>query len=169
MREPLSYTEKQERAVRHRDGALRVCAGPGAGKTEVLTGRICRLMKNGVSPKRILAVTFTKKAGREIMERIESKEKPDVMTLHALGYRIARQHEHLIGKKKLVNKVDCMQMLLYILNRMPVIQGASYERICTAGGLLECLLKDFSFINKYGAEKLQKQYPQKDEIGRAHV
>ncbi len=74
------------------------------------------------------------------MERIESKEKPDVMTLHALGYRIVRQHEHLIGKKKLVNKVDCMQMLLYILNRMPVIQGASYERICTAGGLLECLL-----------------------------
>ena len=165
VREPLSYTEKQERAVRHRDGALRVCAGPGAGKTEVLTGRICRLMKNGVSPKRILAVTYTKRAGREIMERIESKEKPDVMTLHALGYRIARQHEHLIGKKKLVNKVDCMQMLLYILNRMPVIQGASYERICTAGGLLECLLKDFSFINKYGAEKLQKQYPQKDVAG----
>ena len=99
------------------------------------------------------------------MERIESKEEPDVMTLHALGYRIVRQHEHLIGKKKLVNKVDCMQMLLYILNRMPVIQGASYERICTAGGLLECLLKDFSFINQYGAEKLQKQYPQKDVAG----
>ena len=48
-----------------------------------------------------------------------------------------------------------MQMLLYILNRTPVIQGASYERICTAGGLLECLLKDFSFINQYGRICLQ--------------
>ncbi len=158
----LSYTEKQEKAVRHHDGALRVCAGPGAGKTEVLTGRICRLMENGVSPKRILAVTFTKKAAKEIMERIEPEEKPDIMTLHALGYRIVRQHEYLIGKKKLVNKVDCMQMLLRILNRMPVIQGVSYEKICSEDGLLEMLLKDFSFINQYGAEKLQKQHPQKD-------
>lgn len=158
----LHYTEKQNEAVRHSGGPLRVCAGPGTGKTEVLVGRIRYLMDKGVNPERMLAVTFTKKAAKEIMERIDPEKKPDIMTLHALGFRIVRQYENLIGKKKLVNRVDCMQMLIHILNRMPIIQGVSYRGICTEGGLLDCLMKDFSFIRQYGAEKFRKRYPQKD-------
>ena len=64
---PMDYTGDQKRSIRHRDGPLRVCAGPGAGKTAALTARIRDLIEDGHSPERILAVTFTKSAAKEIL------------------------------------------------------------------------------------------------------
>lgn len=101
----------QQRAVDTIDGPLLVIAGAGAGKTRVITHRILNLIKKGVAPYHILAITFTNKAAKEMRERvahllsedpslnrpISSNERPFVSTFHALGVHIIRENASLLG------------------------------------------------------------------------
>lgn len=89
--------ESQLEAVVHPGGPLFVVAGAGTGKTRTLTSRIAYLIMNGVSPKRILAVTFTNKAAREMKERVIEMTGPHAIdvwlyTFHAFGLQILRRH-----------------------------------------------------------------------------
>ena len=86
--------EHQRQAVEHPDGCLLIVAGPGTGKTRTLTMRIAHLMiKKDVSPDNILAVTFTRKAAREMRQRLrtilgDSRKLPLVATFHSLCFKI---------------------------------------------------------------------------------
>jgi DNA helicase-2/ATP-dependent DNA helicase PcrA len=114
----------QQRAVMTTEGPVLVVAGPGSGKTRVLTHRIGFLIHEmGVSPDQILAVTFTNKAAREMRERINrlvGEETADGLvmgTFHSLGVRILRQnplsvHEHLDLRRNFVIYDDGDQMEL---------------------------------------------------------
>ncbi len=87
---------EQWAAVRHFSGPALVIAGPGTGKTRVITYRIVHLIREkGVNPQNILAVTFTNKAAAEIQERLkqmlEKNAQPHVTTFHSLGYAILRE------------------------------------------------------------------------------
>ena len=68
----MAFNEAQKRAIRHTDGPALVLAGPGSGKTTVITNRVRYLTeKVGVEPGNILVITFTRAAAREMKERYE--------------------------------------------------------------------------------------------------
>lgn len=86
----------QQEAVTAPEGPVMIVAGPGTGKTRVLTHRLAFLVRHrGVDPAECLAVTFTRRAAREMAQRLAELLPQDgarisVMTLHALGYEILR-------------------------------------------------------------------------------
>ncbi|MCP4190293.1 MAG: UvrD-helicase domain-containing protein [Planctomycetaceae bacterium] len=93
----------QRDAVATDSGPLLVLAGAGTGKTRVVTYRIARLIRGGISPDRILAVTFTNKAASEMVERVSQligrkrKVVPEISTFHSLCVRVLRRHSTKIG------------------------------------------------------------------------
>lgn len=106
--------DAQKDAVLHKDGPLLIVAGAGAGKTKAITHRILHLIKSGVAPHNILAITFTNKAAKEMQERVakllrEDKtlnmplsfnERPFMSTFHALGAYILRENSGNVGLTK---------------------------------------------------------------------
>jgi DNA helicase-2/ATP-dependent DNA helicase PcrA len=96
---------EQRAAVEAPDGPLLVLAGAGTGKTRVLTTRLAHLLLTGrARPYQVLAVTFTNKAAREMIERVsgllgQSVEGLWLGTFHALAARLLRRHAELVGLK----------------------------------------------------------------------
>jgi len=104
----------QRDAVNTLSGPLLVLAGAGTGKTRVVTYRIANLIRTGVQPDRILAVTFTRKAAGEMQERAaellkkaskgrrkrksdEVEPRPEISTFHALCVKVLRRHATKLG------------------------------------------------------------------------
>lgn len=96
---------QQQAAVTYKDGPALVIAGAGAGKTRVLTYKIVDLLSNGYEPYRIMALTFTNKAAREMKDRIASAVGYKISsrlwmgTFHSIFLRLLRSHSELIGFK----------------------------------------------------------------------
>ncbi len=95
----------QKKAVEAPMRPLLIVAGAGTGKTRTLTSRLIHLINSGVEPDKILALTFTNKAAREMMDRLEGelkglKTRPSIGTFHSLGARILRVEAEALGRTK---------------------------------------------------------------------
>jgi len=96
----IDATPAQREAITHLAGPLLVLAGPGSGKTRVVTRRIAWLVEQGVPPEHILAITFTNKAAEEMRERVSRLlDAPGlwVSTFHSMGARMLRRSANHIG------------------------------------------------------------------------
>lgn len=102
--DPLAELNAPQReAVETRSGPLLILAGAGSGKTRVITYRMAELIRHRVAPEKILSVTFTNKAAREMQERTTRllgkslPKKPLVCTFHSLCVRILKQEIAALG------------------------------------------------------------------------
>jgi DNA helicase-2/ATP-dependent DNA helicase PcrA len=97
--------EQQHAAVTAPPGPALVIAGAGSGKTRTLTYRVAYLLEQGIPADRILLLTFTNKAAKEMMRRVADllgQELPSLWggTFHSIGNRILRQHAKLLGYER---------------------------------------------------------------------
>jgi len=93
------------------EGPMLVIAGAGSGKTRTLTYRVSRLIEDGVDPSDILLVTFTNKAAREMLSRVEQLMTIDTRriwggTFHSIGNRLLRLHAEAIGYRSNFSIMD---------------------------------------------------------------
>ncbi len=115
-------TRQQQSAVDHFEGPLLILAGPGSGKTRVITQRMVRLVERGVDPGQILAVTFTNKAAEEMAERVErlvAGRRVAVSTFHRFCARLLRSHAEMIGLRPnytILDTTDQRQVIRSVLN-----------------------------------------------------
>lgn len=112
--------KEQAEAVQHTEGPLLIMAGAGSGKTRVLTNRIAYLLgEKEVSPRSILAITFTNKAAREMRERVhklvgEEGSQIWVSTFHSMCVRILRRDIDRIGYNSNFSILDTSDQLSVI-------------------------------------------------------
>ncbi len=128
MTSPHDLNPQQARATEHREGPLLIVAGAGAGKTKTIVSRIIKLIESGVAPEKILAITFTNKAAKEMRERVltalaERQEwqvgpTPFVSTFHALGAMIIKENAKQFGLTRYFTILDKDESLAIVKNMM---------------------------------------------------
>lgn len=124
--------DEQRRAVTHGEGVLLVAAGAGSGKTRVLTTRIAWLLATGrARPHEVLAVTFTNKAAREMVERVESLlggplRGGFVGTFHRFALQLLRRHPREVGLPErfaVCDADDQKRMLQQVLKSLNIAEA----------------------------------------------
>ena len=127
MTEFGALNDRQREAVEACDGHELVLAGAGSGKTRVLTVKIAHLVRDqGVAPWRIMAVTFTNKAAREMLGRVtgmvgDNLRGMQVSTFHSWGLRFLRRHRNFLAELGypadfvIFDRADCRSLIKHIL------------------------------------------------------
>lgn len=136
---------EQRQAVEHGDGPLLVIAGPGSGKTRVITERIVHLLESDprLQPENILALTFTEKATEEMKRRVSRSvtgrdTAPFVATFHAFCYHVLRERHF---DRQLLDQVD---VWIFLRRRMEQLGLEFYQKLAEPGAFLHDLNDFFS-------------------------
>ncbi len=176
----LDLNPEQRAAVEHGEGPLLVIAGPGSGKTRVITGRIVHLFESvpGLEPQNILALTFTDKAADWMKQQVARAlpgrpAPPHISTFHAFCYELLREHQF---NRQLLGRED---VWVFLRRRMERLGLDFYQKLAEPGAFLHELNEFFSrcqdeliepedfekyveglggqFTEKYSREELQKK------------
>lgn len=174
----------QREAVEAIKGPVLILAGPGSGKTKVITHRVAYLIKLcGVSPHHIMAVTFTNKAAREMRERLEqllgqTAEALSLGTFHAICARILRREGKAIGLDSsfvIYDEDDQLRLMKQVLEELNLDPkqyapralrsaiGAAKSRLISPGGYAQRVSSYFEEI----VHRVYQRYQQLLSQGRA--
>lgn len=141
----IQLNPQQRKAVEHGEGPLLVIAGPGSGKTRVITERIVHLLArgDGVGPENILALTFTDKAASEMKRRVSEALpgltiSPHISTFHSFCYHLLRERHF---ERVLLDKVD---VWIFLRRRMMELSLEFYQKLAEPGAFLHALNDFFS-------------------------
>jgi DNA helicase-2/ATP-dependent DNA helicase PcrA len=172
---------EQLAAVLHPTGPMLVLAGAGSGKTRTLVYRVCRLIEDGVPPGRLLLLTFTNKAAREMLERVgallgDLPGRVSGGTFHSAGHRILRRYAETLGyspRFTIVDREDATELMASALaavspdkpeRRLPraKLLIELYSHVINTGRALEGLLAE-------RAPQFLDQQPRIAETFRAYL
>ncbi len=138
---------EQKSAVEFGDGPLLIIAGPGSGKTRVITQRIVHLLNSpqetSVGPQNILALTFTEKAALEMKVRVKQalpqlETAPLIATFHSFCYELLRKRQF---DRRLLDKTD---VWIFLRRRMEHLGLRFYQKLAEPGAFLHSLNEFFS-------------------------
>lgn len=122
----MNFNEAQYKAIEHKSGPMLVLAGPGSGKTAVITRRVLRLVSDGVAPGSILVITFTKAAAKEMQERYDQLQKQEghnvpgrvnFGTFHAVFFKILK-YAYRMDASNIISEEDSYQLLLELVHKL---------------------------------------------------
>lgn len=97
MPSPLPFNTEQQRVIQHLQGSLLVLAPVGTGKTSVLSARVARALAQRTDPSRVLCLTFTNRAAKEMGDRLQAERQVTIKTFHGLCVRILRLGAEALG------------------------------------------------------------------------
>jgi DNA helicase-2/ATP-dependent DNA helicase PcrA len=157
-----SLNPKQKEAAGTLNGPALVVAGPGSGKTKVLTHRVAYLISQGIAPENILAVTFTNKAAAEMKERIKKlitnsrisgANLPAIGTFHAICARILRREAAKIGYKSdfiIYDEKESLSLVKKIMEEMEI--SAEKFKPASIQGAISFAKNEFILADDYAAQ-----------------
>jgi DNA helicase II / ATP-dependent DNA helicase PcrA len=170
--------EEQLAVVMAGEGPILVIAGAGSGKTRVVTYRVARLLESGISPYNILLLTFTNKAAREMLHRVEHLIKVDTRylwggTFHHIGNMILRRHSELLGFRRnftILDNEDAKELIEVVLKESRIDRK---ERSFPKGGVLKELFSYAANTMTDTEAAVRERAPYfldfADEIGALHI
>ena len=168
----------QREAVEAIKGPVLILAGPGSGKTRVITHRVAYLVKLcGISPHNIMAVTFTNKAAREMRERLEqllgqAAEALTLGTFHAICARILRREGKVIGLESsfvIYDEDDQLRLMKQVLEELNLdpkqyVPQALRSAISAAKSRLISPENYVQWVNSYFEEIVHRVYQRYQEL-----
>ncbi|MBO6260571.1 MAG: ATP-dependent helicase [Lachnospiraceae bacterium] len=146
---------EQRRAVMHLDGPMMVLAGPGSGKTFVITRRIRNMIQSGIAPESILVITFTKAAAVEMQERFESLMDDEISgvtfgTFHGIYFNFLKKSLGY-SASDIVTEKEKRRFIKEALSSYPMVNADDFT--------MTYLLDSFSKIKNDGIEPERYESP----------
>ncbi len=153
---------RQHEAATFGNGPLRVIAGPGTGKTTTLTARVEVLLERGVTPERILLLTFTRRSAREIVNRVRAIRGADQVrrvsggTFHSVAHHTLRRHHAAVGLPEgfgVLDRGDAADLMDLVRGELGIVSrerrlpkkatlGALYSRTVNTGMPLADVMRE---------------------------
>lgn len=146
--------EAQSKAISFGEGAMLVLAGPGSGKTFVITQRIRNLIEeHHVKPEHILVITFTKAAAKEMQERFVKLSDGQIQpvsfgTFHAIFFHIL-QHTYSFDTRNIIKESEKKQILIEVLHSMPQ-ELVREDEVLDHSDVLQRILEEISHVKNLG-------------------
>lgn len=151
--------EYQRKAVEVKDGAYLCIAGPGAGKTTVITHRVLNLIDKGISPDNILVITFTKKAAISMEKRFKKMIGDNVFmpvtfgTFHSVFYKIIRMYTAM-NSKNVASDKERVEICYEVLKKLGYLRKYDKDAINDALNMISVLKNNIEIEEEYNRSEL---------------